>query len=140
MRRVAFLQMQLLKEKLVQLLIYLTQKKIMTLKLALTLNDGEISSILNLLSSDLEIFNDLPGTIDTFSSLLKSITCICILYLILGPIGLVGLFVSFLHIPLIIILVSFMLSAKNSANKFTDLRTGKMKNFIEGAQILKLFA
>ena len=139
-RRIAYLKIYQFKDKLIYLLIYLIQKKIMKLKLALTLKDEEISSILNLLSGDLEIIHEMGNSIEMFSALLKTCGAVGILIWILGPIGLVGLFISFLHVPIILLLSSFMFSAKKLSKEFTDLRTGKMKNFIESIQTLKMFA
>ena len=137
-RRIAYLKIYLLRDKLNCLFIYLIQKKI--LKLKISLKDEEISTIINLLSSDLETIRNLSGTVDMCSACLTIMMCVSILVWILGPVGIVGFLLSLFHVPLIFIFSSFMFSAKSHSRKFTDSRTGILKNFIESAQILKIFA
>ena len=140
LRRASFIKLNYLKIKLANVLISLIQEKILEIDLYFTTNSEETSKIINSLSTDLEIIALLDATLDFIGIVPKIIICICIIYVIIGPIGLIGLGISLIHIPIVLIVSFFMVRHKQNSEIFTQSRIKKFKKFIEGIQVLKMLA
>ena len=138
-RRAAILKIDYTKIKLSTVLISLIQDKLLKIDLYFTTNSEETSKIVNSLSTDLEIISLLDTSLEFLGALPKIIISISILLWIIGPIGLIGFGISLFHVPIILIISTFMIKNKEKSEAFTQLRIGKMKNFIESIQILKMF-
>ena len=138
-RRSAYLTINYLKIKLTNVLISLIQEKLLKIDLYFTTNSEETSKIINSLSTDLEIISLLDTGLDLLGIFPKIIICMCIILFVMGPIGLIGLGISLIHIPIILIISFFMIGYKQKSEIFTQSRIEKIKNFIESIQILKMF-
>ena len=139
-KKVGFFKINILRYQLMYAIITIIQKKIFRLKLSEAKNQDSISKIINSVSSDLEILNVMNSTVDLFAPLLRLIACIGILIWLLGPAGLIGVGISILHIPIVVICALFMFSNMEKSGDYTISRVGIMKNFIESIQTLKVFA
>ena len=138
--RIGAIPILMLKNQLLFVIIAMVHKKIFKLKLSIANNQDSVNKIIGSISTDLEILNLLPFTVEIWGSLLKLPICIGALLWFIGPIGMIGVTISIVHIPIVIAISIYMISMKGKAEKFTYSRIGMMKNFIESIQILKIFA
>ena len=138
-RKSAILKIKIVKAKLMQILIVLIQEKILKIKFSKTCEDESVAQIINSISSDLASVEMLEYPFELLSTLPRAILCIGILVYILGPIGLIGVGVSVLHVPFVIVTLKFMMANKLEADKYANFRIGLTKNFIESIQALKVF-
>ena len=119
---------------------------IMISEKCLTLTDRTVSEqstrgkMLNIISNDMEQLELAVFTASLWGVPLVILGSALTLWYTFGPVGLVGIGISFLHLPIIAILGKRALKFKAEANIIGDKRIKMIENLIAGIKIMKLYA
>ncbi|OMJ65976.1 hypothetical protein SteCoe_37344 [Stentor coeruleus] len=96
--------------------------------------------ILNTLSTDMELLEMTVFTFFVWCTPFVIIISIIIVSYTFGPVGIIGIGISIIHVPLAIIIGKAIQKLRSKANLVGDLRIKMIENLIEGIKIMKLYA
>ena len=102
--------------------------------------DSTRGKILNIVSTDLELLELSVFTVFLFCVPFIVTFAIIIIVFTFGPVGLIGIGISILHIPIVIAIGKINSKYRRTANSSGDTRVKMIENLIEGIKIMKLYA
>ncbi|OMJ86286.1 hypothetical protein SteCoe_12274 [Stentor coeruleus] len=106
-----------------------------------SLSDEKIrGKILNTLSTDMELLEMTNFTLIVWCTPFVILFSIIIVSYTFGPVGIIGIGISIIHIPLVIIIGKAIQGLRSKANILGDFRIKMIENLIEGIKIMKLYA
>lgn len=134
------LRVMILNGKIKNLVALVVTEKVVRLNNCAVQEENTKGKILNVMSSDLEILELSVYCIYFLCVPFTVITNLLIIIFFFGVTGLIGIGVSILHAPIVILLGKIMIKIRLRANKIGDKRIKMIQNLIEGIKIMKLYA
>lgn len=115
-------------------------EKVLLINNAVISDESVRGKIVNTISTDMELLELANYTVFLWSSPFVIIGAILIAYFYFGPVGIIGIALSALHIPIINMLGKSTSKFRGLANRFGDSRIKLIENLIESIKIMKLYA
>ena len=117
----------------------LVSKKILRLQNNLISEENTRGKIINSISSDLELLELAPFTVFFWCVPISITISIVIISNTFGNVGLIGIGISAMHIPIVICVGGIMAKYRKKAIRLGDERVKLTENLIEGIKIMKLY-
>lgn len=134
------LRASLISGKLKSIIALIVSKKVLKLNYSTVSEESNRGKIINVVNSDMEAFELLNFTMYLFCSPLFVIFSIMVVVGFFGPVGLIGIAVSVIHVPFVMLIGKISMKFRVTFGKAGDVRVKMIENFIEGIKIMKLYA
>lgn len=118
----------------------LVAAKVLKVNNTIISDESTRGKIINTLSTDMELLELANYTVFLWSSPFLIIGSIVVTYFFFGPIGIIGIGLSALHVPVINFFGKLSSKFRGKSNGFGDSRIKLIENLIESIKIMKLYA
>ena len=127
-------------EKVKKIVTDLISNKVLKVHNSVLCKENIKGKFLNIVSADLGSFEDLPNITRFISSIFAIILCFVLVMIYFGVWGIVGLIISFAHIPIILFTMRLTQAYRINKGKISDKRMKLIENLIQGIKLIKLYA
>ena len=123
-----------------KVLIDIISEKALKVHSSVISKDDNRGKMLNTVTSDLSIFDEITLIVMANSSILTVIVSLVAVQIYFGVWGVVGLIVSLFHLPIMMYVQYFGSDYRFQKSKISDYRVKLIENLIEGIKIIKLYS
>ena len=134
------LRLSFLSGKLKCIITKLVSDKAFRLNYPTISEESNRGKIINVVNSDIEALDMLYYTVFFWCAPFLVIFAVIIVVCLFGPIGLVGIAISVVHVPIVLLMGKWTMKYRVSSCKIGDSRIKMIENLIEGIKIMKLYA
>ena len=115
-------------------------EKVLKLNNSLVTEESTRGKILNIISTDMELLELMAFTVFLWCIPFLIVFAIIIVAFLFGPVAIIGIVISALHIPFVFIIGEMNSKYRRRGNLIGDTRVKMIENLIEGIKIMKLYA
>ncbi|OMJ75317.1 hypothetical protein SteCoe_25549 [Stentor coeruleus] len=126
--------------RLKSLLTILISEKVLKINNNYAGDEKTRGKILNTVSTDMELLELANMTVFFWCTPFIIIFSIIVVSFTFGPVGIIGIGISVIHVPLVMIIGKISSKSRYIANIIGDMRVKMIENLIEGIKIMKLYA
>ncbi|OMJ90037.1 hypothetical protein SteCoe_7719 [Stentor coeruleus] len=130
----------ILTGKLKNMIAILVSEKVLKLQNRVISEDSLKGKILNTISTDMELLELMNFTVFFWAAPFVLIFAILVVSYTFGPIAIIGLGISVIHVPFVFFITKLSSKYRTNAHLHGDLRIKMIQNLIEGIKIIKLYA
>lgn len=126
--------------RLKSLITILVSEKVLKINKNYAGDEKTRGKILNTISTDMELLELANMTVFFWCTPFIVFFSIIVVSFTFGPIGIIGIGISVIHVPLVMIIGKVSSKNRYIANIIGDMRVKMIENLIEGIKIMKLYA